>query len=101
MAEVQLTIGGHVYPVACRDGDEPHLRKLGELVDRKTGEARQAVGNASEVRQLLLAALLLADEAEEGRAGAAPPPPPPVSDDSATLEALAEELEALAARLEA
>jgi cell division protein ZapA len=100
MAEVQLNIGGHVYPVACRDGDEAHLRRLGELVDRKTGEARQAVGNASEVRQLLLAALLLADEAHEAStkpatvASSAP-------DNAATLEALAEQLEALASRLEA
>lgn len=99
MAEVQLTIGGHVYPVACRDGDEPHLRRLGEIVDRKTGEARQAVGNASEVRQLLLAALLLADEAEDGRGAA--PAVPAAGGGTAVLEALAGELEALAARLEA
>jgi cell division protein ZapA len=101
MAEIQLTIGGHVYPVACREGDEPHLRKLGEIVDRKTGEARQAVGNASEVRQLLLAALLLADEAEDGRSSRAAEPAKAAPDDAQTLETLADNLEALAARLEA
>jgi len=62
MAEVNLTIGGRSYTVACRDGGEEHLRLLASRVDAKVDEARSAVGTANEVRQLLFAALLLADD---------------------------------------
>jgi cell division protein ZapA len=100
MAEVSLSIGGYAYKVACRDGEEPHLLNLGQRVDAKVVEARSAVGNASEVRQLLLAALLFADEASE----AGTPSTAPIPDDSGayaeSLERLADKLETLAARLE-
>ena len=101
MAQVTLSVGGYQYQVACRDGEEPHLERLGALVDAKAIEARSAVGNASEVRQLLLSALLFADEAIEGnraaptvQAQAIPP------DLSASLEALAIRVEMIATRLE-
>ncbi len=101
MAEVTLNVAGYSYQVACRDGEEAHLQRLGALVDAKAGQARAAVGNASEVRQLLLSALLFADEAFEGKSTT---PPPPVaaapSLDPAILEALADRIEAIAARVE-
>lgn len=68
MAEVTLTIAGHSYTVACRDGEEERLQKLGAMVDAKTIDAQAAVGgNLGEARVLLFAALLLADEADELR----------------------------------
>ena len=103
MAEVTLSVGGYNYQVACRDGEESHLERLGSLVDAKASEARAAVGNASEVRQLLLSALLFADEAIERAApapAAAPPPAPAPTADPAILEALADRVEAIASRVE-
>ena len=101
MAEVSLSVGGYHYQVACRDGEEAHLQRLGELVDAKANEARSAVGNASEVRQLLLSALLFADEAlEENRpspAAGAPQIPPGMA---TALDALAVRVELIATRLE-
>ncbi|MGJ8537264.1 MAG: cell division protein ZapA [Parasphingopyxis sp.] len=68
MAEVTLTIAGHSYTVACRDGEEERLEKLGQMVDAKTVDAQNAVGgNLGEARILLFASLLLADEADELR----------------------------------
>ena len=68
MAEVTLSIAGHSYTVACRDGEEERLQKLGAMVDAKTIDAQAAVGgNLGEARVLLFAALLLADEADELR----------------------------------
>lgn len=99
MADVTLEIGGRRYDVACRDGEEAHLRRLGELLDAKAGQARAAVGGVNEVRQLLLAALLLADELVEARGGAAAP----AAIDPATADAverLAARAERLAERLE-
>lgn len=96
MAEVTLTVGGYHYQVACRDGEEDHLHRLGSMVDGKAGEARAAVGNASEVRQLLLAALLLADDAT-----ASEDAPNALADGIAhALEQLATRAEAIAERVE-
>jgi cell division protein ZapA len=73
MAEVTLSIAGHSYTVACRDGEEDRLEKLGQMVDAKTVDAQNAVGgNLGEARILLFASLLLADEADELRTNALP-----------------------------
>jgi cell division protein ZapA len=99
MAEVMLLVGGHTYQVSCRDGEEPHLRKIADIVDRKVREARSAVGDLGEVRQLLLASLLIADELLE----TAKPAAPQVSGGESevmVIEALAERVEAIAAKLE-
>ena len=49
MAEVSIEVGGRRYDVACRDGEEPQLRRLAMLVDQKAEQARSAVGsNANE-----------------------------------------------------
>ena len=39
MAEVELTIAGRPYLVACRNGEEENLRAAGVLVDAKSREA--------------------------------------------------------------
>jgi cell division protein ZapA len=103
MATVDIDIAGRSYPVACRDGEEAHLRSLAATVDRKAREAATALGNMGETRQFLFASLLLADELKEARSGsspayeAAPEPDPAVAD---ALESLAERMEKLAERLE-
>ena len=96
MAEVSLSIGGRSYTIACRDGGEDHLRGLAARVHAKVEEARGAVGNANEIRQLLFASLLLADDVAEAGAGA------PVADAALpqALSALAERVEAIADALE-
>ena len=102
MATIDVEIAARRYSVACRDGEEEHLRSVAEIVDRKAHQAAQALGSLSEVRQLLFACLLLADEVKEHRAGN-PPPPEPETDPRVTdaLGRLAERMERLAQRLEA
>jgi cell division protein ZapA len=99
MAEVTLHVGGHAYKVACRDGEEDHLRRLAAFVDGKIVEARSAVGDLSEVRQLLLAALLLADEQidAQNRTDTAPDISTAYAE---TFESIANRIEALANALE-
>ncbi len=98
MADVDLLVGGRQYSIACRDGGEQHLRTIAAHVDRKAAEARAAVGDVNEARQLLFAALLLADEiAENSGASAAAPTDPHVA--SALIE-LANRMEAVADTLE-
>jgi cell division protein ZapA len=111
MAQVTLSIGGHSYSVACRDGEEQHLYGLGALVDTKAQQALANVSSASEMRSLLFASLLLADELQEaqksGAAGNFAPAALPAGSggesngvDLMMLDALASKLENLATQLE-
>ena len=91
MAEVDLTIAGRPYRVACRAGEEDSLRAAAALVDAKSREALAGLGTMSEARQLLFASLLLADQIVDQRA----------SEPSAVDPLLAKSATALASRLEA
>lgn len=98
MADVALLIGGQQYRVSCRDGEEDHLREIARLVDAKTREAKNAIGeHMSETRQLLFAALLLADEVGELRKEAPSGEPDEAAVDR--LESLADRLETVSAKL--
>ena len=99
MASVDVEIAARRYNVACREGEEEHLRAVAALVDRKAQDAGAALGSLTEVRQLLFAALLLADELQEHRAGQPPPNEDPAVADA--LERLAARVEGIADRLEA
>lgn len=104
MANIDLEIAGRRYNVACRDGEEDHLRSLAAVVDRRAHDAAAALGGLTESRQLLFAALLIADDLKEARAGAGlpdPTPPPPDPAVAEALERLAERVESLADSLEA
>ena len=98
MAEVELTIAGRPYKVACRNGEEETLRQAGALVDAKSREALAGLGTLSESRQLLFAALLLADQIIDGREFEVPKGPD--EDLVQRSNQLAERLEVLADRLE-
>jgi cell division protein ZapA len=103
MASVEVEIASRGYSVACRDGEEAHLRSLAAIVDRKARDAAAAVGSMGEARQLLFASLLLADELKEVRTGgaaAAVAEPETSSLIAEALERLAERMEFLAERLE-
>jgi cell division protein ZapA len=103
MASVDVEIASRSYSVACRDGEEAHLRALASIVDRKARDAATAVGSMGEARQLLFASLLLADELKEVRAGGSGAPVAEPEGDTLiaeALERLAERMEMLAERLE-
>jgi cell division protein ZapA len=91
-ALIDLSIAGRTYQVACREGEEENLRAAARLVDGKSREALSGLGTLSEARQFLFASLLLADQLIDKSPGAAIPAGPD--------PALANQAEALAARLE-
>jgi cell division protein ZapA len=99
MANVELDIAGRKYAIACRDGEEEHLRSVAVTVSRKAQDAEAALGNMGEARQLLFACLLLADDLHEARNGKMPEPEPDPQV-AETLERLAERMELLAQSLE-
>jgi cell division protein ZapA len=67
MAEVTVTIAGRNYRMACDDGQEPHLTKLGDLVDQKIADMRASFGEIGDMRLTVMAAIVLADELAETR----------------------------------
>ena len=104
MAEVDISIAGRSYRVACRDGEEDNLRSAAQLVDGKSREALAGLGALSEARQLLFASLLLADQLIEKKNAdpSAQLAPPALPDPQVVrrVDALAERLERLAGSLE-
>jgi cell division protein ZapA len=116
MPNVDVEIGNRRYSIACRAGEEEHLRAVAAIVDRKAQDAVGALGTLGEARQLLFASLLLADEVQEQRSGgsgaggagggsqASPFERAEADVDAAvaaSLERLAQRVEMLADRLEA
>ena len=103
MAQVDIQIGGRPYELACRDGEEEHLRSIARMLDQKAADVSQSMGGLNEARHLLLAALLLADELNDVRAAttdsrfSATAPDPALA---TAVEQLAERMESLAERLE-
>lgn len=65
MAEITLTINNRNYDIACDDGHEEHLRRLGAYVDQRVNDLAAAVGQIGEPRLLVMASLLIADELHE------------------------------------
>jgi len=61
MAEVNLTIDGRTYPVACDDGQERRLLQLGAYVEQRMREASVS-GSSNKTQAMVLASLMLADE---------------------------------------
>lgn len=62
MAHVTVSINGRQYQVACDDGQEAHLARLGKYVDNRVSELVAAVGQVGDARLLVMVSLLLADE---------------------------------------
>jgi cell division protein ZapA len=100
MASIEVEVASRRYTVACRDGEEAHLRALAALVDKRAQDAATALGSLSESRQLLFASLLLADDLNDREGGA--PAAAAVQNGAVAdaLERLAARVESLAERLE-
>lgn len=65
MSEVSLAIGGRTYKVACAEGEEAHVTRLGQAIDAKLQSMPQL--SAQDAQNLLFGALLLADELHDLR----------------------------------
>jgi cell division protein ZapA len=62
MAEVNLSIHGKSYGIACDDGQEGRVNELGQYVDTRLRDIAAAGAASNESHMLVLAALVLADE---------------------------------------
>jgi cell division protein ZapA len=62
MPEVQITIGGRTFEVACQDGEEHFLHAAARLLDVEATSLIGQIGRMPEARMLLMAGLMLADK---------------------------------------
>ena len=65
MAQVNVSINGRQYRMACEDGQEDHLRQLAKDLDDRINSLRGQFGEIGDARLVVMAALMIADEAAE------------------------------------
>ena len=69
MAHVTITINGRQHDIACDDGQEAHLVRLAEYMDRRVAQLAAAVGGQTgENKLLVMTGLLIADELSDAKA---------------------------------
>lgn len=62
MGQVNVTIAGRIYRMACDDGEEEHLGRLAGQLDGKIAELREHFGEIGDQRVTVMAALTVADD---------------------------------------
>jgi cell division protein ZapA len=71
LAQINVTIDGKQFRMACEDGQESHLETLASDLDARIKSMRQSFGEIGDLRLAVMAGLMLADEAREERRKAA------------------------------
>ena len=67
MPQINVTIDGRNYRMACGEGEEAHLTGLAESLDQRIVEMRKSFGEIGDMRLQVMAALTIADELAELR----------------------------------
>jgi cell division protein ZapA len=62
MGQVQVTIDGKQYRMACDNGQEKHLEGLAAKLDSKMAEMKLGFGEIGDMRLSVMAAITIADE---------------------------------------
>jgi cell division protein ZapA len=113
MPDVDITIGGRVFQVACQEGEEHFLRAAAGMLDTEATPLVTQMGRLPEARMLLMAGLMLADrtaavedelrvlKARLAELESRPVPPPERVEVPVIPAQVAETLAELAARAEA
>jgi cell division protein ZapA len=62
MPEVEISIGGRSFEVACQEGEEHYLQSAARMLDNEASTLTGQIGRLPEARMLLMAGLMLADK---------------------------------------
>ena len=116
MSDVTIEINGRAYQIACEDGQEDHLQRLAEFLEKRLQDVASTVGEVGQERLLVMAGLLIADELsdllaeiDEARANPSPETVRHLQDEASEkaeakavhiFELLAERLETIAETIE-
>ena len=61
MPQVNISIGGRTFDVACQDGEEHFLQTAANMLDTEASSLSSQIGRMPESRMLLMSGLMLAD----------------------------------------
>ncbi|MGZ6176306.1 MAG: cell division protein ZapA [Candidatus Binataceae bacterium] len=106
MGQVSITIRGRAYQIACDDGQEAHLARLGRYLDQRA-EQLASGGGINDALLLVMVGLVVADELSDALAeleslrgaGALTARAAAEAETVATIDAIAGRIERIAARL--
>lgn len=62
MAQINVTINGRQFRMACEDGQEEHLLKLAHDFNRRIDAIRAQFGEVGDMRLTIMAAITMGDE---------------------------------------
>ena len=62
MPQVNVSIAGRSYLIACGDGEERRLGELAAALDARAQQLATSVGQVSDARLLVMTGLLMSDE---------------------------------------
>ena len=65
MAQINVTINGRSFRMACDDGEEEHLLGLAKRFDTWIGELREAFGEIGDQRLTVMAGIMATDQLAE------------------------------------
>ena len=65
VSQVNVTINGRQFRMACEDGQEDHLQRLAKDLDDRIVALRGQFGEIGDARLTVMAALMVADELSE------------------------------------
>lgn len=65
MAQVNATIAGRNFRLACEDGQEDHLQLLAKDMDERIAHLREKFGEIGDTRLTVMAALMVEDDLSE------------------------------------
>ena len=102
MPQVEVTINSRTYQIACDEGQDEHLKRLADYVDKRVQELVSAVGQVGDARLIVMASLLIADELSETYATLQNTSSKETEEEQKNaIELAAERIEHIAAKLEA
>jgi cell division protein ZapA len=109
LGQVAITIRGRQYSIACHDGQEAHLARLGRYLDQRAEQlADSSAGYVGDVVLVVMVALVVADELTDtvaeleslNAAGAKDAKAKADAETASALKTLTERIERIAVRLE-
>ena len=62
MPQIEISISGRSFEVACQEGEEHYLQSAAAMLDTEAGHLSSQIGRMPEARMLLMAGLMLADK---------------------------------------
>ena len=61
MTELEISIGGRIFSVACDNEEQEKVREAAELINEEADSIQSQLGRLPESKMLLLSALMIAD----------------------------------------